>query len=175
MSTIVPSVGAINLQEQLHQLLTRLSSTIDIIKSWPESDGDDASNHVETTTKLITAILDVIEGLKDVEGVVKADSSLRKSLNDCQIPMNLLDLLDHGVSGLNPGKSFGPWHRILLPFTLSTSDFSKICFFKRLFCVWLVTRSIGTTKRLETTKISSQDVGRGSPVWLEQERLCRPE
>lgn len=132
MSTIAPSVGAIKLQEQLHQLLTRLSSTIDIIKSWPESDGDDASNHVETTTKLITAILDVIEGLKDVEGVVKADSSLRKSLNDCQIPMNLLDLLDHGVSGLNPGKSFGPWHCILLPFTLSTSDFSKNLLFQKI-------------------------------------------
>jgi len=47
-------------------------------------------------------ILEVLEGIKDVEGVVKADNALRKSLKDCQIPINLLDLLDHGSSGLNP-------------------------------------------------------------------------
>lgn len=96
------TTGAKNLQERLHQLLTRLSTTIELIKNWPESEGDDASIHVETTTKLINAIHEVVEGLKNVEGVVKADNDLKKSLKDCQIPVNLLDLLDHG-NGLNPG------------------------------------------------------------------------
>jgi hypothetical protein len=93
--------GSKDLQEKLHQLLTKLSGTIELIKTWPESDGDDASIHVQTTTKLIAAILEVIEGLKNVEGVVKADTDLRKSLQGCPVPINLLDLLDHG-GGLNP-------------------------------------------------------------------------
>ena len=97
-----PSEGAKNLQERLHQLLTRLSSTIELIKNWPES-GDDASIHVETTTKLISAILELIVALQRVEGVVKADGDLRKALQDSPIPIDLLDLLDHG-NGLNPGK-----------------------------------------------------------------------
>jgi hypothetical protein len=97
------SEGVKNLQERLHHLLTRLSSTIELIKSWPESDGDDASIHVETTTKLISAVVEVISALRRVEGVVKADDELRKALQDCPIPLDLLDLLDHG-NGLNPGE-----------------------------------------------------------------------
>lgn len=104
MSTPIPQAmlpGAKNLQEKLHQLLSKLSATIELIKTWPESDGDDASIHVQTTTKLIAAILEIIGGVKDVEGVVKADNDLRKSLQGCPVPINLLDLLDHG-GGLNP-------------------------------------------------------------------------
>jgi hypothetical protein len=97
------TAGAKNLQERLHQLLTRLSATIELIKNWPTTDGDDASIHVETTTKLIAAVLEVIVALQRAEGVVKADNDLRKSLQDCPVPINLLDLLDHG-NGLNPGK-----------------------------------------------------------------------
>lgn len=93
--------GPKNLQEKLHQLLSKLSGAIELIKTWPESDGDDASIHVQTTTKLIAAILEVLGGLKNVEGVVKADTDLRKSLQGCPVPINLLDLLDHG-GGLNP-------------------------------------------------------------------------
>jgi hypothetical protein len=96
------TAGAKNLQERLHQLLTRLSATIELIKNWPTTDGDDASIHVETTTKLIAAVLEVIVALQRAEGVVKADNDLRKSLQDCPVPINLLDLLDHG-NGLNPG------------------------------------------------------------------------
>jgi len=95
--------GAKNLQERLHILLTRLAKTTDLIKTWPESDGDDASIHVETTTKLVTAVLDVVTALQKVEGVIKVDAVLKKSLRECQVPINLLDLLDHG-NGLNPGK-----------------------------------------------------------------------
>lgn len=96
-----PPSGAKNLQERLHILLTRLSKTTDLIKTWPESDGDDASIHVETTTKLITCVLDVITALQKVEGVLKVDAVLKKSLQECKVPINLLDLLDHG-NGLNP-------------------------------------------------------------------------
>ena len=95
--------GAKGLQERLHILLTRLAKTTDLIKTWPESDGDDASIHVETTTKLITSVLDVVTALQKVEGVIKTDAVLKKSLQECKVPINLLDLLDHG-NGLNPGK-----------------------------------------------------------------------
>ena len=98
-----PPSGAKNLQERLHILLTRLAKTTDLIKTWPESDGDDASIHVETTTKLITCVLDVITAIQKVEGVLKVDAVLKKSLQECKVPINLLDLLDHG-GGLNPGK-----------------------------------------------------------------------
>lgn len=47
--------------------------------------------------------MDVIRSLEDAEKVIQADSALRKSLQDCAVPINLLDLLDHG-NGLNPGK-----------------------------------------------------------------------
>jgi hypothetical protein len=96
------SEGAINLQEKLHQLLTKLQVSIDLIKTWPESDGDDASIHVETTSKLISAIIEVIAGLQHVEGVVKGDNALRKTLRNCPIPADLLTLIEHG-GGLNPG------------------------------------------------------------------------
>ena len=103
-SSSSPSLtGAKNLQERLHILLSRLATTTDLIKTWPESDGDDASIHVQTTTKLITAILSVVTALQKVEGVIKTDVVLKRSLQECKVPINLLDLLDHG-NGLNPGK-----------------------------------------------------------------------
>lgn len=94
--------GARNLQDKLHLLLSKLSSTIEIVKTWPESEGDDASIHVATTTKLISSLLEVISGLKNVEGVVKSDNELRKALQACPVSINLLDLLDHGGGSLNP-------------------------------------------------------------------------
>jgi len=45
--------------------------------------------------------LDVVTALQKVEGVIKADAVLKKSLQECKVPINLLDLLDHG-NGLNP-------------------------------------------------------------------------
>jgi len=101
--SLPPPHGARDLQERLHILLTRLAKTTDLIKTWPDSEGDDASTHVKTTTKLITAVLDVVKALQEVEGVIKADAALKKSLQECKVPINLLDLLDHG-NGLNPGK-----------------------------------------------------------------------
>jgi hypothetical protein len=82
--------------------MARLAKTTALIKEWPESEGDDSSIHAETTTKLIAAILEVTSALQKVEGVIKADVALKKALQECQVPINLLDLLDHG-NGLNPG------------------------------------------------------------------------
>eukprot|EP00934_Nitzschia_sp_Nitz4_P008894 Nitzschia sp. Nitz4//scaffold41_size133979//47212//47930//NITZ4_003340-RA/size133979-snap-gene-0.119-mRNA-1//-1//CDS//3329551449//8884//frame0 len=96
-----PSAGSKLLQERLHYLLSRLSASVEVIKTWPQTDGDDASIHVKTTTKLIKAILETKRAIEKVEGVIKADNQLRKALQECPVPINLLDLLDHG-RGLNP-------------------------------------------------------------------------
>jgi hypothetical protein len=96
-----PTAAARNLQDRLHELLSRLASTSDIIKNWPESEGDDSSIHVERTKRLIVSIRETIASIQKVEGVVQADATLKKSLEECLIPLDLLDLLDHG-GGLNP-------------------------------------------------------------------------
>lgn len=101
MSTRTITPGARTLQERLHELLTRLQATIELVKNWPATQGDDASIHVDTTTKLIESIKAVIASIQKVDGVVKDDAELRKSLQSCLVPLDLLDLLDHG-GGLNP-------------------------------------------------------------------------
>jgi hypothetical protein len=88
--------GAKTLQERLHELITRLAATVELVKNWPESEGDDASIHVETTTKLIASIHAVLASIARVDGIVQTDAALRKNLQDCWIPLDLLDLLDHG-------------------------------------------------------------------------------
>ena len=98
-----PSEGAKALQDRLNQLLSRLSTSIDLVKTWPSMDGDDASIHVKTTSKLIAAVHEIRNALEKVEGTIKVDTELRKALQNCPVPINLLDLLDHG-NGLNPGK-----------------------------------------------------------------------
>jgi hypothetical protein len=50
---------------------------------------------------LIVSIQALVKDLQDVEGVIKTKADLRKFLAQCQVPINLLDLLDHG-DGLNP-------------------------------------------------------------------------
>lgn len=99
--TRTPTAGARNLQDRLHELLSRLASTSDIVKNWPESEGDNSSIHVERTTRLIASIRETITSISKVEGVVQADAALKQSLTECLIPFDLLDLLDHG-GGLNP-------------------------------------------------------------------------
>jgi hypothetical protein len=96
-----PTAGARNLQDRLHELLSRLASTSDIVKNWPESESGDSSIHVERTTRLIASIRETIASIQKVEGVVQADAALKQSLEECLIPLDLLDLLDHG-GGLNP-------------------------------------------------------------------------
>lgn len=73
------------------------------MKNWPTSDAQADSNsiHIETTNRLITSINSLVKDLQQVEGVIQANTTLRKELQECQVPINLLDLLDHG-DGLNP-------------------------------------------------------------------------
>ena len=102
VTSAMPLDGAKTLQQRLNVLLSKLSRSIDIVKNWPSTDGDDASDHVKTTSTLIASILEIKSSLENVEGTLKANAELRKALQNCPIPINLLDLLDHG-NGLNPG------------------------------------------------------------------------
>jgi hypothetical protein len=99
-NTPVISDGARTLQERLHKLLSRLAETIEQVKKWPEAKGDDASIHVERTTQLIANIRAVLKSLSRVEACLKDDAALRESLQQCKIPLDLLDLL--ASSNLNP-------------------------------------------------------------------------
>jgi hypothetical protein len=140
--------GSRILQERLHILLSRLSSTIDHVKNWPEASGDDASIHVESTSKLIDCIRQVIASLEKVEDVVKTDSILKKSLNECSIPLDLLDLLD---SSLNP-ECFS---RGLLREALGQLAGLK----RRKLALEMLGAAVqaGLNKRAERARISEQD------------------
>ena len=90
-----------SLQDRLHELISRIAETTDIVKDWPESEGDDASIHVETKTKLIASIRSIVKAIQRTEGILKDDERLNQKLEGCPIPLDLLDLLDH-ANGLNP-------------------------------------------------------------------------
>jgi hypothetical protein len=83
---------------KIFKLLTRLAGTIKQVKNWPEAKGDDASIHVESTTKLIEKIRHFIASLQRVEACVKNDAKLKQSLQNCLIPLDLLDLLDYALN-----------------------------------------------------------------------------
>ena len=89
-----------SLQDRLHDLITKLSQTMDHVKNWPEDQGN-SSVHMKNAGKLIEKIHLIIEALKKVEGTVQRDPALYKSLKECPIPIDLLDLMDHG-GGLHP-------------------------------------------------------------------------
>mmetsp|Transcript_10575 Transcript_10575/g.14919 ORF Transcript_10575/g.14919 Transcript_10575/m.14919 type:complete len:230 (-) Transcript_10575:539-1228(-) len=96
------------LRERLHNLISRLSDSTDLLKNWPESKfGDDSSIHVETTTRLIATLQRVIGALKNVEEQVNRgngsseDASLKSKLRQAAVPLDLLDMMDYG-DGLNP-------------------------------------------------------------------------
>jgi Transcription factor subunit Med10 of Mediator complex len=88
--------GARTLQDRLHDVLSRLSSTIELVKSWPES--TDASVHVESTSRLIASIRQIITALQSVEATVRNDAELRQSLQSLLIPLDLLELLDNALN-----------------------------------------------------------------------------
>lgn len=93
----MPTESAITLQERLHELLSRLANTMEVIQKWPES--NDASVHVATTSQLIDAVQKVLASIEKVEGMVGGE--LKEQLLEHAVPLDLLDLLDHG-DGLNP-------------------------------------------------------------------------
>ena len=95
-----PTDSAVALQDRLHELLNRLSSTVDLVRKWPGSAGDD-DIHTKTTSKLIDSIRVVLKAVERVESTVQHNHELRTNLNACPVPVDLLDLLDHG-GGLNP-------------------------------------------------------------------------
>jgi hypothetical protein len=88
--------GARTLQDKLHDVLSRLSSTIELVKSWPES--SDTSVHVESTSRLIASIRQIIAALQSVETTVRNDAELRQSLQSLLIPLDLLELLDNALN-----------------------------------------------------------------------------
>lgn len=90
-----------SLQERLHELLSRLSDTTDLLKEWPESEGDDKSLHDDATSRLMDSIEEIVKAIERAEGVVKRDQVLNTTLQECVIPLDLLDLMDH-ANGLNP-------------------------------------------------------------------------
>lgn len=92
-TTAAPSIqsSAKTLQDRLHELLTRLSSTIEHVRNWP--DGDEASIHAERA-KLISLLRETIASIQRVEMCVKNDVPLKQTLQNCFIPLDLLDLLD---------------------------------------------------------------------------------
>jgi hypothetical protein len=144
----MPLEGAKTLQQRLNILLTKLSRSIEIVKTWPSTDGDDASIHVKTTSKLISSILEIKSALENVEGTLKADAELRKALQSCPIPINLLDLLDHG-NGLNPGTL--SHHQFHLVCTFDSADFIA----NRLLFAGVDKRVDGSTRGLEAKKVGA--------------------
>jgi hypothetical protein len=56
--------------------------------------------HVSSTTLLIQHLNQVVTALRAVEDTIRMDPALRKSLQECPVPLDLLDLLDS--SRINP-------------------------------------------------------------------------
>ena len=96
-----PSADTIRLQERLTELLTRISATIEVIRGWQTSEGDDASIHVHTTTKLVSSVQELMAAIQRVEAVVQSSPEIGRQLESIPVPLDLLELLDHG-NGLNP-------------------------------------------------------------------------
>ena len=97
--------ASVVLQDRLHHLLSRLSDAVEHIKNWPEAKaGDESKVHLDSTTKLITYLRNIISSVQRVESVVQSNPGLKEKLQECPIPRDLLDLLDHGQGGgaLNP-------------------------------------------------------------------------
>jgi hypothetical protein len=115
LSSSSSTAGSRALQETLHVLLTRISATMEHVQNWPSEQqaqaqqgnssnksptgtaagtGTETNIHVSSTTQLIQHLNHVVTALQRVEGTVRSDAGLRKSLQECPIPVDLLDLLD---------------------------------------------------------------------------------
>jgi hypothetical protein len=104
--------GAKALQDQLHDLITRLTLTSDHVKNWNESTTDTNTNssnnnntnsnltHAESTSRFINFVREVISSLQKVETILQTDTELRTVLQNIHVPYDLLELLDH--TNINP-------------------------------------------------------------------------
>ena len=97
--------GPAELQERLHALINNLYNTTELVKNWEDS--ENASDHVQTTTKLIESLQEVLQSVKDVETKVlkgdgtEEDKKVIQELKDSPVPLDLLELMDYG-GGVNP-------------------------------------------------------------------------
>jgi Transcription factor subunit Med10 of Mediator complex len=84
------------LQDRIHELITRLSATIEHVRNWP----DDSNETVIKTerAKLISFIRDVVSSIQRIEQCIKNDTKLKLSLQNCRIPYDLLDLLEYELN-----------------------------------------------------------------------------
>ena len=104
MSSSVAS-GPAELQERLHALINNLYNTTELVKNWEDS--ENASDHVQTTTKLLASLQEVLQSVKDVETKVlkgdgtEEDKKIIQELKDSPVPLDLLELMDYG-GGVNP-------------------------------------------------------------------------
>ena len=93
------------LQERLHTLINNLYNTTELVKNWEDS--ENASDHVQTTTKLIASLQEVLQSVKNVETKVlkgdgtEEDKKVIQELKDSPVPLDLLELMDYG-GGVNP-------------------------------------------------------------------------
>jgi Transcription factor subunit Med10 of Mediator complex len=109
---VVVSPGAKIFQDQLHELITRLTMTMDHVKNWNEATANDNTTtsstnntsssmiHFESTTRLIALIQNIVKSIQKVETTLQNNVELRQVLQNVYVPYDLLDLLDY--TNINP-------------------------------------------------------------------------
>jgi Transcription factor subunit Med10 of Mediator complex len=114
----VVTPGSKLLQDQLHDLISRLTLASDHIKNWNESHNHNSNNnnsdvvvashahthnamvHAETTSRFIVLVQDVMTSLQKVETTLKTNTELRQTLMNIHVPIDLLELMDY--TNMNP-------------------------------------------------------------------------
>jgi Transcription factor subunit Med10 of Mediator complex len=100
--TIVTPAAKI-FQDQLHDIITRLSVTMAHVKNWNEAadnSNSTANVHVESTTRLIELIQSIVKSIQKVESTLQNNVDLRQVLQNIYVPYDLLELLDY--TNINP-------------------------------------------------------------------------
>jgi Transcription factor subunit Med10 of Mediator complex len=90
-------------QDQLHDIITRLSVTMAHIKNWNEAadnSNSTANVHVESTTRLIELVQSIVKSIQKVESTLQKNVDLRQVLQNIHVPYDLLELLDY--TNINP-------------------------------------------------------------------------
>ena len=115
VSKTVVAPSAKIFQDQLHDLITRLTLAGDHIKTWVpveiSADGmvstsaaavhtHNTTVHAESTARFITMVHEVMKSLQNVEATLKTNTELRQILQGIHVPYDLLELLDY--MSINP-------------------------------------------------------------------------